>query len=84
MICEVKDQDSMFGNLSSVGRHVGCLHGNNLKEYKSKKVLKKKQVKCSWEGHLHSKKCDCFSDDFLAGAKRNHFSVIKQSEKYAE
>ncbi len=74
------------GNLSMVmlhGGHAGQLHRNNLKECKGKKGLdqgfhvkrfpQNKSVECCCEGCSHSKKCDCFSDDFLAGAKRSHF-----------
>ena len=97
MVCEInwQDQDSSSGNsfrsefpdgnLSRVmlcGGHVGRSHGNNLKDYKSKKVVDKgfkklhekkfpqvNSVKCCCEGQAHSKKCGCFSDEFLAGAK---------------
>ena len=107
MVCALnwQDQDSSSGrsfrsifpdgNLSRVmlcGGHVGRSHGNNLKEYKGKKILDKgfislhqkkfpevSSVKCACEGKAHSKKCGCFSDDFLSAAKRNHFSALKQS-----
>lgn len=76
------------------GGHVGRSHGNNLKEYKSKKVLdkgfidqhKKKHleiglVKCVCEGKSY---CGCLTDDFIVAAKRNHFSALKQSGKCPE
>lgn len=43
-----------------------------------------KSVKCCCEGRTHSKKCGCFSEEFLAAAKRNHFAALKQSGKSAD
>ena len=75
---------------------MGRSHGSNLKEYNTKKLhkgfisLNKKgyqnvaKVKCVCEGRAHSKKCGCFSDDFLATPKRNRFSALKQSGNDAE
>ena len=71
---------------------MGRSHSSNLKEHKKKKVLdpgfislhkgtfpQVASVKCMCAGRAHSKKCGCMSDDFLAAAKRNHFSALKQS-----
>lgn len=68
-----------------------------IREYKGKEVVNKgfinlhakncpaiKPVKCCCKGYTHSKKCGCFNVDFLAGAKRNHFSTLKQSGKSAD
>ena len=33
------------------------------------------------EDKAHSKKCGCINDDFLAAAKHNHFSALKQSQR---
>lgn len=84
------------GELSKVmlcGGHVGRSHGNNLKEYMSKKSVEKgfldkhkkdfpelEEVKCLCYGKKHSKNCGCMKDDFLAAAKRNHFSALKQAQ----
>ena len=67
-------------------------HANNLKEYKGKKSVDQSFVakyskeypelasaKCECAGkRAHSKKCGCMSDEFLARAKSNHFSALKQ------
>ena len=85
--------DGSLSRVMLSGGHVGRSHANNLKEYKSKKsvdqsfILTHKKnfphfasAKCECAGkRTHAKKCGCMSDEFLARAKRNHFSALKQS-----
>ena len=85
--------DGSLSRVMLSGGHVGRSHANNLKEYKSKKsvdqsfILTHKKnfphfasAKCECAGkRTHVKKCGCMSDEFLARAKRNHFSGLKQS-----
>ncbi|KXJ07142.1 hypothetical protein AC249_AIPGENE6000 [Exaiptasia diaphana] len=84
--------DGDLNRIMLCGGHVGRSHGNNIKEYKGKKVLdqgfidKHKNenpdvlsVKCVCAGKKHSKNCGCINDNFILGAKRNHFSALKQS-----
>ena len=85
--------DGSLSRVMLCGGHVGRAHANNLKEYKSKKsvdqsfILTHKKnfpqvasAKCECAGkRAHSKKCGCMSDEFLARAKSNHFSALKQS-----
>lgn len=84
--------DGELNRVMLCGGHIGRSHGNNLKEYKTKKVLDKgfidkykkvfpkiANVKCCCEGKKHSKTCGCMSDEFIAASKRNHFSALKQS-----
>ncbi|XP_031553407.1 uncharacterized protein LOC116290504 [Actinia tenebrosa] len=89
--------DGELNRVMLCGGHVGRSHGNNLKEYKGKKVVDKgfidkhkknrpeiSKAKCCCEGKKHSKSCGCLSDDFIAAAKRNHFSALKQSHNSSE
>ena len=84
--------DSSLSRVMLCGGHVGRAHANNLKEYKGKKSVDQSFVakyskeypelasaKCECAGkRAHSKKCGCMSDEFLARAKSNHFSALKQ------
>lgn len=68
-------------------------HSNNLKDYKGKKSVETafiaskikdypqlKSAKCDCAGkRAHSENCGCICDAFLARAKSNHFSALKQS-----
>ncbi|KXJ07889.1 hypothetical protein AC249_AIPGENE25248 [Exaiptasia diaphana] len=89
--------DRKLNRVILCGGHVGRSYGNNLKEYKAKKVVDKGfidkhknnhpeilKAKCSCERKKHSKSCGCLSDDFIASAKRNHFSALKQSQNCPE
>ena len=84
--------DSSLSRIMLCGGHVGRSHANNLKDYKSKKSVEQsfiasklkdypqlKTAKCECAGkRAHSKNCGCMSDAFLARAKSNHFSALKQ------
>ena len=93
--------DNSLSRVMLCGGRVGRAHGNNLKEYKGKKSVDLSFVathqkncpelgkaKCECAGkRAHSKTCGCMSDEFLARAKSNHFSALKQAgndpEEYA-
>ena len=85
--------DNSLSRVMLCGGRVGRAHGNNLKEYKGKKSVDLSFVathqkncpelgkaKCECAGkRAHSKTCGCMSDEFLARAKSNHFSALKQA-----
>ena len=85
--------DSSLSRVMLCGGHVGRAHANNLKEHKGKKQVDQSFVasyiknypqlsaaKCECYGkRAHSRNCGCMSDEFLARAKSNHFSALKQS-----
>lgn len=77
------------------GGHVGRAHANNLKEAAKKKEftaeVKNKfknkypeieTLKCKCERHKYG--CGCLSDNFIKGARINHFCVLQQSSNPAE
>lgn len=84
--------DGDLNRIMLCGGHVGRSHGNNMKEYKAKKMVDKgfldkhkkdypslQSVECVCAGKKHSKNCGCINDNFIVSAKRNHFSALKQS-----
>lgn len=84
--------DTSLSGIMLCRGHVGRSHANNLKDYKSKKSVDQsfiasklndypqpKTAKCECAGkRAHSKNCGCMSGAFLARAKSNHFSALRQ------